>query len=135
MMATPCSGFPIRFERRFLFDRQRRQRCPTAHRPLPRLPATGDNGAMGKPFQFSMRRLFLAMTFFCLAAWCFSVLLNAATQRNDGVLQVSLIGLFTFVGAGIGAISGRSLAGICWAMLLLFLLWVASIVFLPSVQT
>jgi hypothetical protein len=82
------------------------------------------------------------MTFFCLAAWCFSLLLNAATklmnaatQGNGGVILLSLIGLFAFVGAGIGTISGRPLAGIGWAMLLLFLLLVASILFLPSILT
>ena len=91
---------------------------------------------MSKPFQFSMQRMFLATIFFCLAAWCFSALVRFATQGDAGPAQLSLLGLFVFVGAAVGTISGRPLAGIGWALLLLFVLYIAtSLLFAPRVQT
>jgi hypothetical protein len=91
---------------------------------------------MTKPFQFSMWQLLLAMAFFCLAAWSFSAMIKFGMQGDGKPAQLSILGLFVFVGAGIGTIAGRPLAGIGWALLLLFLLGLAtSIFFTPQFRT
>jgi hypothetical protein len=62
---------------------------------------------MSKPFQFSMSWLFYGITWFCVAAWLLSILLK------NGVEHYSFLPLlcFTIVGANIGAIGGRTMAG------------------------
>ena len=74
---------------------------------------------MSKPFQFSMRRMFLAMALFSVSAWSFSALVKLANEPDvafQGMLL--LIALFMSVGGGLGAITGRPIAGACWALLL-----------------
>ena len=48
-------------------DRRTSGRSSTAEHPLLRLPAVGDDVAMSKPFQFALRRLFVATTLILIA--------------------------------------------------------------------
>jgi hypothetical protein len=86
------------------------------------------NAAMNKPFQFSMRRMLCATTFFGVAAWLARAGVSALNDisRNDG----GSFAYFAFLGcavssiAGFGAIGEKQLAKIARPLLLLVLIGV-----------
>ena len=73
---------------------------------------------MSKPFQFSMRRMFLVVTWLCIAAWGFSTGVNSPYEANWVLWPIS----FVAAGAGLGAIAGKSLSGAAWGLLLAILI-------------
>jgi hypothetical protein len=82
----------------------------TAQNPLLRLPAVGDNAAMSQPFQFSMRRMFAAVTVWCIGAGLLSWLMIPSGFRFGfdvmGVFAVGALG-----GGGLGIIVRRTFVG------------------------
>lgn len=66
---------------------------------------------MDKPFQFSLRYMFFAVTLFC--AWISSLVSFTAAVRDRDVeaMALLLVVLLASAGGAIGAIVGRPLAG------------------------
>ena len=91
---------------------------------LLRLPVVGDNAAMSKPFQFSMRVMFAGMAWFCVGAWELSVV----AKRRPVYLAayVSCFALITLLGAALGAPAGKAkitaLCGLAMSMALIAIL-------------
>src|SRR5947209_2846148 len=69
---------------------------------------------MNKPFRFSMQRMFLVVTWLCIAAWSFSTCVRNPNEPYLLLWPVSCVA----AGAGFGAIARRSLAGAGWGLLL-----------------
>ncbi len=71
---------------------------------------------MSKPFQFSMRRMFVAMTWLCAATWSFSAILRHLNLRDAfPFLPLYFIG-FYLAGAGIGTMANKPAAFGAWAV-------------------
>jgi hypothetical protein len=82
------------------------------------------NAAMNSRFQFSMARLFVAVTMFCLAAFLFSVALRPGINETLALLIVAIAGVAMSVGIGslfrsvlIAIVVGISLAFAVWFVL------------------
>ncbi len=56
---------------------------------------------MTTPFQFSMRRMFLATALFCVSSWSFSAIVKLANEPNVA-LQASLLLIILFMSVGGG---------------------------------
>jgi hypothetical protein len=103
---------------------------------LLRLLAVGDNAAMSKPFQFSTRRMLIAVTWLCAAAWSFSALLRHLSVRDAfPFLFLYFIG-FYLAGAGIGTMANKPAAFGAWAVacglfILIFVMLYGVIVYQP----
>jgi hypothetical protein len=72
---------------------------------------------MSKPFQFSMRRMFLVVTWLCVAAWSFS------RNADDPYHSIPLLWFLFFIsaGTGVGAIAGKSFDRALWGFLVAIL--------------
>jgi hypothetical protein len=72
---------------------------------------------MGKPFQFSMRRMFLAVTCFAVSAAMIGVVLRKITpgeriHDTPAIIAVSALAVALITsGAGVGAIFGQAING------------------------
>jgi hypothetical protein len=64
---------------------------------------------MSKPFQFSMRRMFAAVTLLCVAALLFTLAQRARTENYEDAVE--LIASPVFAGAGIGLLFRRPMIG------------------------
>jgi hypothetical protein len=99
------------------------------------LPSVGDNAAMNKPFQFSMRSMFAAVACFCVFVASICTLIKH-THDPDFAFSVGLALFFAAViscGAGLGAICGKLLKGAAWGALcaiVIALIWLVA----PAVQ-
>jgi hypothetical protein len=84
------------------------------------------NAAMSKPFQFSMRRMFVAVALFGAAAWLARVTFYAINNptRNDGgtVAYSALVGCIVCGVAGCGTITETRIAKIVSPLILLVLI-------------
>jgi hypothetical protein len=86
---------------------------------LPHRIAAADNVLMSQPFQFSMCRMFVAMALFSVSAWSFSAIVKLANKPNVAVqASLLLVLMFVSVGGGLGAITGRPIPSVGWALLL-----------------
>lgn len=84
---------------------------------------------MGKPFQFSMRRMFVAMVLFCFAAWLLSFAFRPFGNDSGGFDRpVEFVGALACAIAGVGTITKERPARIARA--LIFLVAGVTVVFL-----
>jgi hypothetical protein len=67
------------------------------------------NAAMSKPFQFSMQRLFVAVTLACVGAFLFSIAIRRGTDETLALAIVCASG--AVVGAGAGQLFHRPIIG------------------------
>jgi hypothetical protein len=80
-----------------------------------------------EPFQFSMRRAFLAVALFCLAAWVASHL-----RAYQGFNEVGIIyGAFLCGGAGVGCLFRRSIMEIAMWLAVVATIFVAFFLVVP----
>jgi hypothetical protein len=84
------------------------------------------NAAVSKPFQFSMQRLFVAVTLACIGAFLFAIALRRGTDERLALAIVCVSGAIVGAGAGqlfhrptIGAVIGAA-AGVPLALGLWF---------------
>jgi len=76
--------------------------------------------AMNRPFQFSMARMFIAVTMFSLAACSLTWLLKQnLTARDAAMIELNLLGAVTGAGVGIGTLTGRPFVGVSSALVVL----------------
>jgi len=66
---------------------------------------------MGKPFQFSIRRMLGAMAWFCVAAGLFAIAIAHTADRDGFVVFVAAVLCVSAAGGGIGAIAGNARKG------------------------
>jgi len=86
----------------------------TSFRHLSRFgTAIEQSEGMGKPFQFSMRQLFLAVAMLCVGVFFFSLAARDAYNFNPVLWGLSFIA----GGAGIGTIAGHPIYGALWGLL------------------
>ena len=87
---------------------------------------------MGKPFQFSLRRMFLAVACLSVTAWTVCTFFKHAYEPEMGPAEwLSLyFGAFISCGAGLGAISGNAIRGALWGTLCAIIV-VACLMLLP----
>lgn len=98
---------------------ENRDPLPGVGAVLRRRLASADNAAMGKSFQFSMRRLFFVAALLCACASLFAFL-NASVSKgthNHSTFGIIFIGYFLVVGASLGTLFKRPLMGVSAAVL------------------
>jgi hypothetical protein len=75
---------------------------------------------MGKPFQFSIRRMCVAMALFCTAAWLMQIALRPFGNDSGGVDRIAeFVGAIMCGIAGVGAITETRIAGIVRPLIIL----------------
>jgi hypothetical protein len=85
-----------------------------------------DNAAMSERFQFSMARLFVAVTAFCVAACLFTIALRPGINETLALIVVGIAG--AAICAGIGTLFRSVVMGVVVGVPLAFAVWF----FLPS---
>jgi outer membrane lipoprotein SlyB len=85
------------------------------------LPAFMDNAAMSKPFQFSMRRMFGAVSLACVGAFLFAIAIRRGTDETLALAIVCVSG--AVVGGGVGQLFHRPVIGTVIGVPLALGLW------------
>jgi hypothetical protein len=88
------------------------------------------NAAMRKPFQFSMRRMFVAVSLACIGAFLFSIALRRGTDERLALAIVCTSG--AVVGGGVGQLVYRPTLGAIVGAVVGMPLALGGWLFLPS---
>jgi hypothetical protein len=86
------------------------------------------NAAMSRPFVFSMRRMFYAVSWFSLSAYALAWLWKPEPHESSLIvlrLLLLFFAAFACAGAGIGAFGGRQFSGAWWGTGIALLILVA----------